>query len=401
MAHFVVVGAGQAASALVAKLRSRGFDGRVTVIGEEPALPYRRPALSKTYLMGQLTLDRILLRPESFFADNDIAVRLGEPVTHLDAGAGTISVGGETIAYDGLALTTGSIPRNLPASIGGALPGVYCIRTLADADAIAPEFQSGRRVLIVGGGYIGLEAAAVAAQKGLQVTLVEMSDRILARVAAPQTSRYFRDLHRSHGVSVLEGIGVERLTGADHVTGALLSDGSAIQADFVIVGVGVMPATSLAQTAGIVCDNGIIVDEHGRTSAAKVWAAGDCANFPWRGRRIRLESVQNANDQAEIVAADMMGLGADYNPTPWFWSDQFDTKLQIAGLHSGYDRVATRQIDQKIMSVWYFAGEKFLAVDAMNDPQAYMVGKQLLQNGRSPDAGKITDSTINLKSLLT
>lgn len=400
MTHIAVIGAGQAAVALLAKLRALGFDGALTLIGDEPTLPYQRPPLSKKYLLGELAADRLQLRPQKFYDEHRIALRLGVPVSRIDTGTRTIVAGKTTIGYDKLALTTGSRALRLPAAIGGSLRGVHAIRTLADVDALAPEFCEGRRLLIVGGGYIGLEAAAVAARKGLRVTLVEVGDRILARVAAPETSGYFRDLHRREGVTLLEGTGLDRLTGTGQVSGAILSDGQVVDVDFVIAGVGVRPATALAETAGIVCDNGIAVDERGRTSAPGVWAAGDCTSFPWRDTRIRLECVQNAVEQAETVAADMLDRPANYAPIPWFWSDQFDTKLQMAGLSTGYDRIVTRRNNDRAISVWYYRGGTFCAVDAIDDSRAYMVGKQLLQAKRTPDPAMVCDPASDLKLLL-
>ena len=288
------------------KLRNLGFDGQVTLIGEETAPPYQRPPLSKKYLLGEMELERLYLRPEAFYGEHGITLRLGTSVQRIDPSAKTISLGQETIAYDQLALTTGSKPRLLPVGIGGALDGVYAVRGLKDVDAMAPEFVAGRHVLIIGGGYIGLEAAAVAAKRGLKVTLVEMADRILQRVAAPETSDYFRALHQGHGVDIREGIGLKRLIGHSRVSGAELSDGTVLKIDFAIVGVGITPATGLAEAAGITLENGIKTDAQGRTDAAGIWAAGDCASFPYRGGRIRLESVPNAIEQAEVVAENML-----------------------------------------------------------------------------------------------
>jgi len=259
----------------------------------------------------------------------------------------------------------------------------------------------GRRALIVGGGYIGLEAAAVAAKRGLDVTLVEMADRILQRVAAPETSDYFRALHHAHGVKLIEGTGLERLLGEGHVTGARLTDGTELRVDLVIVGVGIAPATALAEAAGLAIENGIRTDAQGRTSDPTIWAAGDCASFPWRDGRIRLESVPHAIDQAECVAENIMGATTDYVAKPWFWSDQYDVKLQIAGLNIGYDRIITRPGDKEgSQSVWYFEGNTLLAVDAMNDPRAYMIGKRLIEAGLSPTPHSVGDRSIPLKSLL-
>ncbi|UWQ07476.1 NAD(P)/FAD-dependent oxidoreductase [Aliiroseovarius crassostreae] len=401
MSHIIVIGAGQAGASLVAKLRNSGFEGQVTLIGEESAPPYQRPPLSKAYLLGDMALERLYLRPESFYAEQDITLRLGTRVDAIDVAAKQVVIGDERLAYDQLALTTGSAPRHLPAAIGGDLAGVHVVRTLGDVDRMEPEFSEGRRVLIVGGGYIGLEAAAVAAKKGLQVTLVEMADRILQRVAAPETSDYFRTLHTTYGVRILEGIGLETLTGDGRVSGARLSDGTTLEVDFVIVGVGITANTTLAEAAGIEIENGIKTDAQGRTSAPDIWAAGDCASFPYRGERIRLESVPNAIDQAEVVARNMMGEGVEYLAKPWFWSDQYDVKLQIAGLNTGYDRVITRPGDKEgAVSFWYYQGDTLLAVDAANDPRAYMIGKRLIEAGKSPTPKAVADTGIELKSLM-
>jgi 3-phenylpropionate/trans-cinnamate dioxygenase ferredoxin reductase subunit len=400
MRHIVVIGAGQAGSSCVVKLRNTGFDGNITLIGAEPHAPYQRPPLSKAYLMGDMTLERLYLRPESFYAEQGIDLRLGAVVDAIDCENRQIATGGSMLAYDDLVLTTGSVPHRLPAAIGGALEGVHVVRGLADVDAMAPRFTAGARVLIVGGGYIGLEAASVAAKLGLHVTLVEMAPRILQRVAAPETSDFFRDLHRAHGVDLREGVGLARLTGEGAVSGAVLSDGTALDVDFVIVGVGVAPATSLAEAAGITLDNGIAVDGLGRTSAPHVWAAGDCASFPYRGGRIRLESVPNAIEQAEAVAENLMGAGKEYVAKPWFWSDQYDVKLQIAGLNTGYDSVVTRGAAPGAVSFWYYRGAQLLAVDAANDPRGYMTGKRLIESGRSPAPRVVADAATDLKALL-
>jgi len=401
MAHYVVIGAGQAGSSLVAKLRSAGFAGEITLIGEEPVPPYQRPPLSKAYLLGDMSLERLFLRPESFYADQKITLKMGTPVTSIDTARRVVHLGDEAVPYDQLALTTGSSANTLPASIGGDLGGVYTVRTLADVDAMASLFVEGKRALIVGGGYIGLEAAAVARKMGVEVTVVEMAERILQRVAAPDTSDYFRALHQSHGVNVLEGTGLKTLDGEGHVSGATLSDGTVVDVDFVIVGVGITPNSALADKAGLRIDNGIAVDEQGRTSDPNIWSAGDCASFELRGARRRLESVQNAIDQAEAVAENMMGAGKSYTPKPWFWSDQYDVKLQIAGLNIGYDSVvARRDPDSPAVSFWYYEGATLLAVDAMNDPRNYMIGKRLIEAGKSPAPNVIADPKTDMKALL-
>ncbi|MDR0808098.1 MAG: FAD-dependent oxidoreductase [Gemmobacter sp.] len=398
MAHFVVIGAGQAGAALAVRLRAQGFAGDITLIGAETPPPYQRPPLSKAYLLGEMEEERLWLRTPEFYAENRVALRLGQRVTAIDPEARTVRLGTETLRYDELALTTGAIPRRLPAAIGGDLAGIHTIRTLADVDTIRAEFTPGRRVTIIGGGYIGLEAAAVAAKLGLAVTVVEAAARILQRVAAAETSDHFRALHQTHGVRIIEGTGLARLEGDSRVSAALLGDGSRVPCDFVIAGIGVLPATDLAEAAGCALENGISTDELGRTSLPHIWAAGDCASFPWRGRRIRLESVGNAIDQAECVADNMRGAARRYEAKPWFWSDQYDCKLQIAGLNTGYDRIVTRRSGASV-SFWYYAGDRLLAVDAMNDPRAYMTAKRLIESGRSP-APEAVENAADLKALL-
>jgi len=399
MSGIVIIGAGQAGSSLAIKLRALGYQGTVTLIGEEPYAPYQRPPLSKTYLLGEMALERLYLRPEEIYRDQNIELRLGTQVTAIDPVAQVISLGAETLSYDQLALTTGSTPRLLPEAIGGRLKNVFAVRGLADVDAMRPAFERGGHVLIIGGGYIGLEAAAVAAKRGLKVTLVEMADRILQRVACAQTSDYFRALHQSHGVTLLEGVGLSSLTGTDHVTAAILSNGTTLDIDFALVGVGIQPNTQLADAAGLTLNNGIETNALGQTSQSKIWAAGDCASFPYQGERIRLESVPNAIDQAEVVAANMLGAQKAYHATPWFWSDQYDVKLQIAGLNQGFENVVTR-IGEAGRSHWYYKAGQVLAVDAMNDPRAYMVAKRLIEAGKTADPALVADPGSDLKALL-
>ncbi|MGC1427080.1 MAG: FAD/NAD(P)-binding oxidoreductase [Albidovulum sp.] len=400
MGEIVIIGAGQAGASLAAKLRALGHKGAITMVGAEPVPPYQRPPLSKGYLLGDMGLDRLYLRAPAFWADQNITLRLNATVTAIDRAAKTIRIGDEVIPYDQLALTTGSQPRTLPTAIGGALRGVFTVRTLADVDAMAPEFQPGAKLLIVGGGYIGLEAAAVGAKLGLDVTLIEMAPRILQRVASPETSEYFRALHAAHGVKILENTGLAKLTGTDRVTGAETTDGRMLAADFVIVGVGITPESDLAEAAGLEIENGIRTDASGLTSDPSIWAAGDCASFPHDGGRIRLESVGNAIDQAEVVAANMLGAATAYQAKPWFWSDQYDVKLQIAGLNTGYDRIITRKGEGQAISFWYYQGHRLLAIDAMGDARAYMIGKRLIEAGKSPDPAVVSDPATDLKALL-
>jgi 3-phenylpropionate/trans-cinnamate dioxygenase ferredoxin reductase subunit len=400
MTGVVVIGAGQAGASLVSKLRDEGYQDAITLVGDEPVPPYQRPPLSKKYLLGEMSAERLYLRPARYYSDARIDLRLGTPVTGIDRAARAVVFGDERLDYAHLVLATGSVPRRLPASIGGDLGGVHVVRTLADVDRMSPGFGPGARLLIVGGGYIGLEAAAVAASRGMDVTLVEMADRILGRVAAPETADYFRALHQRHGVDLREGVGLERLSGDQHVHAACLSDGTELEVDMVIAGVGIVPDTRLADLAGLEIDDGVAVDAQGLTSDPAIWAVGDCASFPYQGGRLRLESVPNAIDMAECVAGNIMGAETEYVPKPWFWSDQYDVKLQIAGLNTGYDRIVTRKAGTAT-SFWYYRGDRLLAVDAMNDPRAYMVGKRLIEAGKTADARIVADSTADLKSLLT
>jgi len=401
MGQIVVVGGGQAAASLVARLRTLGVDDAITLIGEEPAPPYQRPPLSKAYLLGEIPRERLFLRPEAFYSDHGITLRTGDRVTRIDRAQRRLHLAsGDSVGYDSLVLATGAVPRRLPAAIGGDLPGVFTVRTLADVDSLAREMRPDRRALIVGGGYIGLEAAAVARKLGLQVTLLEAAPRLLARVACAETADFFRDLHRRHAVDIREGVAAARLTGTERVTGAILDNGTEIAADLVIVGVGVVPAIELAEGAGLAVENGIAVDARGRTSDPAIWAAGDCTSFPCNGRRLRLESVQNAVDQAECVATNLAGAAQDYVPAPWFWSDQYDVKLQIAGLNIGHDRVIVRPGPRPgSVSHWYFAGDRLLSVDAMNDPRAYMTGKRLIDSGASPALDAVADTSLDLRAL--
>lgn len=399
----MIVGAGQAGFALAAKLRALKDERPITMIGSEDVIPYQRPPLSKKYLMGEMSFDRLTFRPETWFAEHDVELRLSTFVEEIDRDAKTIRMqDGSVLEYEHLALTTGSTPRTLPASIGGDLTGVFTVRDKRNADLLADEMKAGRRLLIIGGGYIGLEAAAVARHLGLEVTLIEMADRILQRVASKETADVMRAIHAEHGVVIREKTGLTRLIGEDgRVRGAELSDGTVIDIDFVIVGIGVTPNDRLAQQCGLDVGNGILVDDYARTSDPAIFAMGDCAMLPWKGNNIRLESVQNAVDQAESVAATLTGSAEPYEAKPWFWSDQYDVKLQIAGFNLGYDETVMRPGSREgSVSIWYFREGRLIAVDAINDAKAYVTGKKLLDNGMTADKALIADPATDLKQLL-
>ncbi|MCM2474051.1 FAD-dependent oxidoreductase [Rhizobium sp. CG5] len=401
--RLVIIGAGQAGFALAARLRALKDDRPITILGAESELPYQRPPLSKKYLLGEMSFDRLLFRASEWYAEHNVEIRLSAWVEDIDrAGKTVVLQDGSSVAYDTLAIATGASPRQLPAAIGGDLDGVFVVRDKRDADRLTEEMRPGRRVLIIGGGYIGLEAAAVARHLGLEVTLIEMAERILQRVAAKETADFMRAIHLQHDVVIREGTGLVRLIGENgKVTAAELSDGSVLDVDFVIVGIGVSPNDRLAKQAGLDVANGIVVDAFARTSDAAIFAMGDCTVLPWKGQMIRLESVPNAVDQAEAAAAVMTGGTEPYEAKPWFWSDQYDVKLQIAGFNLGYDETLLRPGTRPgSASVWYFRNGQFIAVDAINDAKAYVTGKKLLDQGREPDRAILADAAADLKLLL-
>ncbi len=401
MENVVVVGGGQAGLSVVSKLRSLGYPGGITMICGEPELPYQRPPLSKKYLTGELEKERLYLRPESYYTENNIDLMLGSRCEELNINSSTVMVNGQTVAYDHLVLATGSYPTKLPTRLGGDLEGLYYIRDLADIAALQQEIEKDRKVLVVGGGFIGLEVASALISKGLNVTIVEAAERIMQRVVAPETSSFFRNLHNNKGARLLEGVGLNQLLGEKRVNKAELSNNEELDVDFVIVGIGVRPDDALAEAAGLEVSNGIRVNKKGQTSQPNIWATGDCTSFPWEDTFIRLESVQNAIDQSETVASNIMGSDKDYQSVPWFWTDQYEAKLQISGLGTGYTKIITRQgnMDSSV-SYWYMRGDDLIAVDAINDSRSYMVGKRLLEQEISVDPETLGNPQVDLKQLL-
>lgn len=398
-----MIGAGQAAASCAARLRQKDATSKITIIGEEPNLPYQRPPLSKKYATGDMTLDQLLLRPAEWYEQNQITCITNQRVKSVDTTSKTLSLeNSETLNWDKLVFATGSRARTLPDTIGGNLEGVYQLRSLEDADNFSNELIENRRVVIIGGGYIGLEAAAVCASRGLKVTLIEAAERILQRVACEETSDWFKTLHATHGVAIHEGTGLQEFEENNgRISAAVLSDGTRIKADFALVGIGIIPNAELAEAAGLKVEAGIVTNQYCQTSNPDIYAAGDCAAFDYKNEPTRLESVQNAIDQAECVADNIAGETRIYEPYPWFWSDQYDVKLQIAGLNRGYDQIVTREGDREgSMAHFYFKGETFIAVDAMNDPRTYMVGKKMLEADKNITPAQARDKSIELKSLL-
>jgi len=403
----VVVGAGQAAASFISRhkaLAAKGIGNNepLILVGEEPVAPYQRPPLSKAYISGELERERLFIKPQEWYPNQGIKTLYETQVESIDRDLKQIKTSrGEALNYGKLVLCTGSSPLSLPPSIGGELAGVFTLRNIADVETIAPELVSGRKLLIIGGGYIGLEAAAVARKFGLKVTLIEMADRILKRVAAPQTSDFFRELHQQYDVNVRESTQLLRLTESNgRVSGAELANGEVLDANLVLVGIGGRPNDQLAEQAGLDCDNGIAVNHICQTSDPAIFAAGDCTSFIRQGQRTRLESVQNAADQGDLIARVLAGEELSYDPLPWFWSDQYDCKLQIAGLNVGYTKTVVRPGSKPGgQSVWYYADEKLLAVDAMNDTMAYALGRKMIGAGLHPTPAQIADPDVDLKAL--
>ena len=380
-ARAVIVGASHAGAQLCASLRQQGWTGEIVLIGDEPELPYHRPPLSKTFLAGDATLDDLLIRRPDFYAKQRITVRQGRIVA-MDRGAHELTLDdGETLRYDKLALCLGARPRTLPVP-GADLPGVHALRSAADILAIRAGLTPTSRVVIIGAGYIGLETAASLRKTGHAVTVLETAERVLQRVTAPAVSAFYARVHREEGVDLRTGVTIAALTGDDRVRGVQLADGEVIPADLVIVGIGVVPNVALAEAAGLAVDNGIVIDAQALTSDPDIVAAGDCASHPCphAGRRLRLESVPNAGEHAKVAAATLCGKPAAISALPWFWSDQYDLKLQIAGLNTGYDEVRLQgdAMTERRFSAWYYHDGRLLAVDCVNRPQDFMAARQAL-----------------------
>lgn len=400
--QIVIAGAGQAAVQAVATLRRAGYAGGLTLVGEEPWLPYQRPPLSKKYLAGALERERLFIRPEKFFTEHQVALRLGRRVTAIERREQRLRLDdGEVLAYDALLLATGSQPRRL-LTPGANLSGVYYLRGIADADRIRAELVSDTRLVVIGGGYIGLEVAATARELGVDVTVLEMAERVMNRVVCAELSAFYEAEHARHGVHVQCRERVRALAGdaSGRVRVVLTEGGAEHPADMVIVAVGVVPADELAAAAGLECDNGVRVDEHCRSSDATIYAAGDCANHPSPryGRRLRLESVDNAFEQGSSAALNLTGTATVHDKLPWFWSDQYDLKLIIVGISTGYDAVVLRGTPAgRAFSVCYLRAGELIAIDSVNAPKDQMAARKLIAARARPDPQKLADTAIPLK----
>jgi 3-phenylpropionate/trans-cinnamate dioxygenase ferredoxin reductase subunit len=396
----LIIGGGQAGAQAIDTLRREGFGGRLVLIGDEPELPYQRPPLSKKYLSGEMAADRLVFRHRTFYDEHRVELKLGRRAVRIDAAARQVELAdGEVVAYDRLLLCLGAESRRLPCP-GVTLPGVHYLRGLKDVGPIQAGVKPNGRVVVIGGGYIGLETAATCRGMLCDVTVLEMADRIMNRVVAPRVSQYFAAEHRTHGVKIICNTRVVRIEGAGRVERVICADGSSHAADLVIVGVGAVATTELASAAGLACDDGIVVDEYCRTSDAAIYAAGDCTNHPSPrfGRRVRLESVDNAFEQAKTAAFNLLDRPVAHDRVPWFWSDQFDNKLLIVGLTHGHDvEVLRGDPASRSFSVCYLKGRELLAVEAVNHAKDYMAARKLIAERALLNPEKLADGGLGLK----
>ncbi len=400
--RIVIIGAGQAGGQAAYSLRLGGFEGEIILVGDEPAPPYQRPPLSKAYFKGELEADRLFLKPLDYYAENRIELVTGDAATAIDLPGRQVALAsGRQLGWDRLVIATGARPRKL-ALQGADLDGIGELRTLADVDRLKKLGVPGARMVVIGAGYIGLEAAAVGQQLGLKVTVLEAMPQVLSRVAGPEIGAFYTHIHREAGTDVRLGARIEAFEGVGAVTGVKLADGEVIPADFVLVGVGVLPNMELALEAGLMCGNGVVVDAAMRTSHPDVYAIGDVA---WRplvhyGREGRLESVHNAIEGGKLAAADILGKTPPPLEAPWFWSDQFDLKLQTAGLWTGADeRVVRGEPASRAFAVFYLKEGHLIAVDAVNSAPEYIVGKKLVAAKAKVAPGELVDKSISMKDI--
>jgi 3-phenylpropionate/trans-cinnamate dioxygenase ferredoxin reductase component len=403
-AGVLIVGAGHGGAQAAIALRQNGFDGPITMVGREPEIPYERPPLSKEYLAQEKPFERIQIRPAAFWADKNVDLILNEEVVAVDSAAHNVALAsGKTLSYAQMIWATGGDPRRLNCP-GSDLEGIHVVRTRADVDIIMAQLERVAKVAVIGGGYIGLEAAAVLRKLGKDVVLLEALPRVLARVAGEQLSAFYEAEHRAHGVDLRTGVGVVAIEGNTHVTGVTLGDGTSVAADMVIVGIGIIPSVEPLLAEGAEGGNGVQVDAQCRTSLPDIYAIGDCAahvNGFADGAVIRLESVQNANDQATIAAKTICGEAVHYAATPWFWSNQYDLKLQTVGLSTGFDTAILRgDPATRSFSVIYLKDGQVRALDCVNSVKDYVQGRKLVEARAVIDPALLADASVPLKEML-
>ncbi len=403
MSSLIIVGASHAAAEAIASLRKFGWEKKIVLIGDEPERPYQRPPLSKAYYKGEVEPLKLMLRPESFYEKNDVELMLGRRVESIDRAAKTILIdNGDALPYEHLILATGTRARRLQIE-GADLANINYLRTKLDVDNIKGQVKPGSKLLIVGAGYIGLEVAASAIKQGVEVTVLETMERVLARVTSPQVSEFYQNVHHQEGVDIRLNTQLQRFEKGALGCHAITVDGERVPFDSAIIGIGVIPNIELAAAAGLRCDNGIVVNQHTQTDDQFIYAVGDCSNHHniFYNRIIRLESVPNAVEQAKVAAANICGKPVIYDQLPWFWSDQYDVKLQTAGLLQGYDQVVVRGgVSQRKMTAFYLHEGTLIAVDALNSPAEFMLSKKLILAKAKPDILMLADADVSLKQLL-
>ena len=395
----IIIGASHAAAQLVFSLRQEGWHGKITVIGDEASLPYHHPPLSKAFLRGEKAADELFIRPLAFYEKHNIDFKLGTRVETINRASKSVMLSsGEILDYDKLAFCTGSRARELTLP-GAELSGVHYLRTLSDGQSIRNAIASAREAVIVGGGYIGLETAASLKSLGIKVTVLEMESRVLARVTSPVVAEFYNRMHQEEDVVIKTRVTVSAFEGADKIERVICSNGSQFKTDLLLIGVGIIPNTELAEAAGLEVDNGILVDEFARTNDPDIVAAGDCTNHPnaYYGQRLRLECVPNTLEQAKSAAASICGIEKEYSTIPWFWSDQYDLKLKIVGLSQGYDQLVIRGDNNNSRSfvAFYLKSGKLIAADCVNRPQEFLVCKRLIASGSAVDVARLKDENTS------
>ena len=403
MKNLVIVGGGQSAAQCVLTLKRNDFKNKITLISEEKHIPYQRPPLSKEYLSDEVALERVYMKSKEFYDQNNVEIISSTKVIAIDRSKKSLTLSNtENLQYENLVLATGSRVRKLEVE-GSHLSNINYLRTIEEADQLKKYFKLGKKLVVIGAGYIGLEVAAAAIKKGLGVTVIEMADRVMNRTVDPIISKYFDSLHRSKGAEIILNAALERFEGRKQVEKVICSNGKILEADGVVVGVGIMPNQEIAKSAGLTCNNGIVVDEYGRTEDPFIFACGDCTNHPnpSLNKNLRLESVHNALEQAKTVAFSLIGKPKKYDQVPWFWSDQYEEKLQIVGLSEDHDEIVTRgSMTERNFMLFYLKKGELIAINSVNNPKEFLISKKLVANKLKISSDVLCDQSTDLKNLL-